>query len=121
MNDLNEVIFDIAATGLNSPDEPHTRAAPTQWDLIKDSPGKFGPNEDFYVEGSVFFAISKAALAWSYSKLPEELDRINVFGFDVGEQWIDFIVHRAQQDKLMSRQDYEQAMNESHEHSLSWL
>jgi len=122
--DFDEFIHDafgpIEARGTNDPEQyvpAQLRKHPTAWDKV--TPDQFGPSEDFYVEGDVFHAVSIAAVKWAESKLPEEV-RVSATGFKVEPQWIDFIVHRAKQDKLMSREDYTEAMNELHELSRQW-
>ena len=125
--DFKEFIHDafgsIAATGNNDPEQyvpAQLPKHPTAWDLVKDDITKFGPEHDFYVRDNVFYVVSEAAQAWAYSKLPEDIDRVGALGFKIEPQWINFIVHRAKQDKLMSREDYTEAMNELHELSRQW-
>ena len=123
-NELNDVLSDIAATGFNEDKwikNVGRRFAPTQWDFVKDEPSKFASTWDFEVDGSNFIPLSEAAKAWAYSKLPDGLVRhfdpkANEFGFDVGKQWIGFIVHRASQDRLISETDFREAQEEFHRH-----
>jgi len=118
MNELTHTMLDIARTPLAL----QTEAGPNTWDLAKDDSTQFGPEEDFTVDnhGSVFIfnPVSKAALQWCYAKLPEDCPRWGAKGFVIEHNYIEMIVAAAQRDNLMSRQDYEDAMEENHNQAL---
>jgi len=124
MNDLNNTLIDMTRNPFLPKREPAPvskidQPGPNAWDFCKDRPETFGPEEDFrVVDNRIFYAVSEAALNWAYAKLPADIDRHNINGFVVGPQWIRFIVHRARQDKLMSRADYTEAMEEAHNQAL---
>ena len=117
---LSDTLRDIARTPL-SLEQP---ADPNTWDLAKDDITQFGPEHDFTVEdhGSIFIftPISKAAIQWCYAKLPEDCPRWGTLGFVVEHNYIADVVAGAQRDNLMSRQDYEDAMEEEHNLARQW-
>lgn len=88
---------------------------PNRWEEI--TPEEFGPEQDFDLEDHDTFwvvtPVSEAALQWLYYHLPEDAPRWNAKGFKVEADYITLLVARMRQDKLMSRQDYENSMNEA--------
>ena len=122
MTDLRDTLVDMFTPipkRLNKflPSDTRPKAAPTQWDFVKDDPSKFAATWDFEVSGSAIIPLSDAAKAWVYSKLPDGLTlrwdfKADAFGYDVGAQWIKYIVHMASKDRLISEDDYRQAQEE---------
>jgi len=112
--DLGRTLVDIASNGSNDPEQyqpAQLRHAPTQWDFVQPS---YFEDVDFEVIDFLphtkrwcFNPISKAALYWAWSKLPEGLDRYGKLGFILENRYKTFILHRARQDKLRSREDAE--------------
>ena len=93
-----------------------------QWDKVK--PSDFGPEEDYRIERyddefSVVHPVSKAGREWCYSKLPEGLDRVEL-GFKVETRYLAMITAGLKRDKLMSREEFEEAMEEAHNLALQW-
>ena len=117
---LSSTLAEIART----PNPLMVPAGPNSWDMAKDDVTQFGPEEDFTVdnEGDIFIftPVSKAAIQWCYAKLPEDCPRWSV-GYVIEHRFIADIVIGARRDNLMSREDYEQAMNEKQEIERQWL
>ena len=124
MNDLNKTMLDIARnTGhleiIDVRDPLQTPPGPNDWDNI--APEDFGPEHDFEVtnHGTIFIfdPISVAATQWCYKHLPADGPRWGK-GFVIEHRYIEAIVNGARRDNLMSLEDYENAMEESHNQSL---
>jgi len=97
-----------------------TAQGPHRWDKIQ--PSDFGPEHDYELENHitkwVITPISEAALQWLYCHLPEHCPRFAARSFIVEAEWINIVVKGMTRDKLMSPEEYEQAMKESHAQSL---
>lgn len=95
---------------------------PSNWEEVTVS--DFGPEQDFDTEdhGSivVFDCYSNAALQWCYAHLPEDCPRWGAHGFAIEEKFVGAIIEGARRDGLMSRQDFEAAMNEEQEQRRQW-
>ncbi len=121
--DLRDSVLSIAAIGSNDPEKYKPRdLGPDAFDFIKDNPGNFGPEHDFWTEDDIFFPVSIAAKVWCFSKLPEGLDRVSKdgsHGFRIG-QFFDYIVHRAKTNGLMSLEDYTESMEELNSLARQW-
>ena len=119
-DDLTETIEDIGF-GLRADwDEKYVapitlNRAPGPNNWAECGPCDFGPQEDYFVENhghfSVFYPVSNAALQWSYAKLPEDCPRYGL-GFKVETKALPAILKSAERDRLMSEQEYADAMNE---------
>jgi hypothetical protein len=125
MNDLNQTLHDIAATGFNDPEhsEPDYLKAPpgpNDWDNIQ--PSDFG-DWDYEITDlgnrQVFHPVSNAALQWSYKVFHKDIDRWQT-GFVIETKFMDFVLYRARQDKLMSEDEYNEAMEENHRLTEQW-
>jgi len=95
----------------------HTRTSgPHRWDSIQ--PSDFGPEWDYELENHitkwVITPISEAALQWLYCHLPEHCPRYGAKGFIIEAEYVNLAVKGMTRDKLMSPEEYEQAMNEAH-------
>jgi len=124
MTDLNRTLVDIAvstghleisAVGFSKllSEALQRPPGPNKWDEMQ--PEDFGPQHDFDIEdhGSivVFDCDSRAALHWCYKHLPDDCPRWGGTGFAIEHRFIGPIIEGARRDGLMSRQDYEEAMN----------
>ena len=96
-------------------DQMSKEPGPNRWDDIQ--PEDFGPEHDFELEDHDTFwlvtPVSEAALQWVYRYLPEDCPRWGAKGFKIEADYITLLVARMRQDNLMSRQDYENIMNEA--------
>lgn len=127
-NELKQALEDIATPfGLtdeyaSNPEPRKPVAGPSNWDSV--GPGDFGPEHDFdYTDhGSIYVldAVSEAALQWCYAKLPEDCPRWGARGFVIEPRYLPTIVYAMRRDNLMSRQDFEDAMDEAHNLALQW-
>ena len=121
MNELNRVLRDIASGPTFGPVEPetlkfpHCYPGPNNWDSIEGS--DFGPEHDFELndQGSIwlFTPISNAATQWLYKHLPEDAPRWGACSYVIEHRFISDIVERARQDGLMTKEDFEWAMEEA--------
>lgn len=106
--------------------EPQKRepAGPNKWDEV--TPSDFGPEEDYRVGYDALIlktfieAKSEAALQWCYAKLPEGIDRYGARGFIVEERYLPMIEAAMQRDNLMSRKQFEDAMDEMNQARMQW-
>ncbi len=93
---------------------PAPKAGPNKWDEVTSK--DFGPQEDYRVqyEGSlvILHPVSEAALQWCYAKLPEDCPRWGAHGFVIEARYWPTIEAGLKRDNLMSRQEFEDAMNE---------
>jgi hypothetical protein len=110
---------------LNAPKNPlMVKPGPNDWDAIKNDVSKFGPEHDFELydqgETTVFYPVSEAALQWSNRFLPTDLDRWGERGLKIETQWIDMIVRQAKHDRLMSEDEFDEAMAEMQEITRQW-
>ncbi len=102
----------------NSYADIHTRTpGPNRWDSIQ--PSDFGPEWDYELENHItqwiITPVSEAALQWLYCHLPEHCPRYGARGFIVEAEYLNIVVKGMTRDKLMSPEEYEQAMNENHQ------
>ena len=78
------------------------------------TPDMFGPQEDFYTEdylaGYVLHPVSKAAITWCENELPQNGARYGIRGYIFNAVETDRITKAMQRDRLMSRDDYVEAM-----------
>jgi len=120
-DDLTETIEDIGYGLKPDWDEKYvapitlSRApGPNNWAEV--GPCDFGPQEDYFVidhgEFSVFCPVSNAAIQWCYAKLPEDCPRYGL-GFKIETKALPAILKSAERDRLMSEQEYADAMNEN--------
>ena len=119
-SDLSKVLADIGKAAMinlrdNSFEGPHRWGDP---DL------KFGPQEDFEItqlkDGRyVYWPRSEAGREWAYAKFPPDCPRYGDFGFII-DAGIDTIRAGARQDKLMSLEEFEDAMHEKNEIERQW-
>ena len=93
-----------------------TTQGPHGWNAI--SAADFGPEHDFELENHItlwiFTPVSNAALQWCYAKLPADAPRWGAKGYVIEARFIEQIVAGARNDNLMTPEDYERAMEESH-------
>ena len=121
MTPLNEIISDIGRTVITNP----LPTVPTYRDKLRwheIAPSDFGPTWDFetekYHDLVIFEPISVAALAWAYAHLPEDTPRHDKRGFLIEAVHIKGVVGGARRDKLMSHNDYFEALEENHQATL---
>ena len=125
MNLIDEIISDLQH-GIYSfaPTTPKFEAiqGPHRWHEMKG--GDFGPEHDFELEDHgtlvIFDPISEAALQWCYAHLPEDCPRFSTSAFLIEQEHIKGVVGGARRDRLMSRQDYIDAMEENHNLMTQW-
>lgn len=90
---------------------------PNNWDDI--GPEDFGPEHDFDIEdhGSIVIVdcYSNAALQWCYKHLPQDCPRWGATGFAIEARYVGAIIEGMRRDALMTRQDFEEVMNEQRE------
>ena len=102
--------------------EPLPEAGPNKWDEI--TPEDFGPQEDYRVQYESSLVIlhpeSEAALQWCYAKLPEDCPRWGAKGFAIETRYWPTIAEALQRDGLMSREEFEDAMEEAHNLARQW-
>ena len=96
-------------------------AGPNQWDFV--TPSDFGPEEDYMVTDHtdsfgndcvVVWPCSDAAVQWCYAKLPEHTPRYDSKGFIIEKMYWPTVEHAMKRDRLMSRKEFEDAMDEAH-------
>ena len=92
------------------------KRGPHNFDTIQ--PEDFGPEHDYELESHIskwiITPVSEAALQWLYCHLPEDCPRYGASGFIIEARFVNQIVKHMTADKLMSPEEYEQAMEESH-------
>ncbi len=98
------------------------RRGPHQWDTVQ--AGDYGPTYDYELENHItkwiVTPVSEAALQWLYCHLPEDCPRYGANSFIVEAQYLNGVVKGMTRDKLMSVEEYEQAMHEAHMIQLQW-
>ncbi len=122
MIDIHEA-HSIVSTGFEDEwDKDPLKHPPGPNDWANIQPSDFG-DWDFEITDldnrQVFHPVSNAALQWCYAKLPEDLDRWET-GFVIETKFMDFILYRARQDRLISEDEYTEAMEENHRLSEQW-
>jgi len=128
MRDITEETIAASAEDIRLALQPHEairlnlsrERGPNNWDTIV--PEDFGPTWDFELENHISLWIitptSEAAKQWLYAHLPEDAPRWGALGYVVEARYLEPIVEHMRQDNLMTPEDYERAMNESHEQAL---
>ena len=129
MTHLNEIISDIGRCVITNPlPTVPTYRSKLRWHEI--APSDFGPTWDFETEKYrigdstclksivIFEPVSVAALAWCYAHLPEDCPRYGKRGFLIEAVHIKGVIGGARRDKLMSHNDYFEALEESHQQML---
>ena len=99
-------------------------AGPNHWNEVKDDPSAFGPAQDYELldqgEDTIFWPVSRACLQWCYAHFPEHLPRWGSRGFKIETKHLPLVQKAAQRDKLMSEQEYTDAMEEMNDLSRQW-
>jgi len=115
MTPLDKAIADIRIY-------PPATQGPHCWHEIQ--PGDFGPEWDYELENHITLwiitPISEAALQWLYCFLPEDCPRYGAKGFIIEAEYLNTVVKGMTRDKLMSPEEYEDAMHEAHMIQLQW-
>lgn len=98
------------------------KRGPSKWG---DPDLEYGPQEDYEISElsdgrKVFWARSQAAMEWAYFMFPEGGPRYGATGF-VFEKFEGALRVCAKRDKLMSLEEFEEAMNEKQELERGWV
>ncbi len=87
----------------------------SKWENIQ--PGDFGPSYDFELENHInkfiITPVSNAAVQWLYRYLPSDCPRWGACGYVVETRYLQSIVNHMRRDRLMSPDDYNNAMEEN--------
>lgn len=127
--ELNEVIQSIGY-GLKDeyrihPERPAPTtlpAGPNEWDLVTQD--DYGSSFDYEVLDHdthvVYFPVCKAAREWGNRHLPEWLDRWGTHGWKIPKKAWPAVQTSLQRDKLISEDEYVEAMNADQELARQW-
>jgi len=92
-----------------------SKHSPNRW--LEMQPKDYGPSWDFELENHInkfiITPVSNAALQWLYRYLPSDCPRWGANGYVVETRYLQSIVNHMRRDKLMSPDDYNNAMEEN--------
>jgi hypothetical protein len=102
--------------------EPLPEAGPNTWDQVTRE--DYGPEHDYWFDDQgtivILHPVSNACLQWCYAKLPEDAPRWGAKGYVIEHRYWPTIKEALGRDDLMSREEFEEAMEESHQASMQW-
>ncbi len=123
MNLTNQTLSDIGS-GIYSPIRTPERASqgPHRWHEMTGA--DFASRWDYELENHITLwivtPISEAAMQWLYCHLPDDCPRYGANGFIIEAEFVNQVIKRMTADKLMSPQEYEQAMEEANQIAHQW-